>query len=32
MSWANSSYVSNVSYGTGPAAPYDGYVSITYTP
>ena len=31
-SWTNSSYVSNVSYGTGPAAPYDGSVSITYTP
>jgi len=31
-SWANPSYASNVSYGTGPAALADGSVTITYTP
>jgi protein involved in polysaccharide export with SLBB domain len=31
-SWANPSYASGVSYGTGPAAPAPGSVSITYTP
>ena len=31
-SWANPSYATNVSYGTGPAAPANGSVTITYTP
>jgi len=31
-SWANPSYASGASYGTGPAALAEGSVSITYTP